>query len=184
MPTKQTKQINLIPQDDFSKGTFGRILKWALSTFRFMVIITELIVMSAFLSRFWLDTKNSDLNESLEANKSQVLAYSKIESDFRNIQNKLSIAKDIYSQKKTSDLVSSIAELIPADVTLNTISIINNQVQIKAFSFSERSISQFLVNLEDFKELKNVNLSQISSSVDDENIIIFSISAEGINSNE
>jgi len=91
MPIHNTKskQINLIPQDEFESSNFGRILKWALSTFRIVVIVTELIVMSAFLSRFWLDAKNSDLNEEINVNKSQIIAYKDIETEFRSLQKNL-----------------------------------------------------------------------------------------------
>ena len=48
------EEINLLPQKGFEATTAGRILAWILSTFRIIVIITELLVMVAFLSRFWL----------------------------------------------------------------------------------------------------------------------------------
>ena len=51
-----------------------------------MVIITELVVMSAFLSRFWLDSRNSDLNEEINMNKVQVLAYAEVEKNLECIK--------------------------------------------------------------------------------------------------
>lgn len=179
MPNKKN-QINLIPQDEFEVSTLGRILKWALSTFRVVVIVTELIVMSAFLSRFWLDAKNSDLNETINVSKSQISAFSAIESTFRTYQNKLSIVKSLYSQKTLNRTITSVLNLIPTDITLITISVTGNTVQIKASSFSEMAISQFLVNLGASKEFGEVNLSQVSSGIDNisSNNMIFSISAE------
>ena len=65
MPAKKEPEINLLPQEEFEGSVIGRILKWGLSTFRIIVIIVEMVVMAAFLSRFWLDAKNSDLNEDI-----------------------------------------------------------------------------------------------------------------------
>lgn len=174
---KKIKQINLLPLQGLDTTVFGRILKWALSSFRIMVIFTELVVMAAFLSRFWLDAKNSDLNDTLEVNKAQVMAYSDIESEFRLRQKQIAIAKTMYSDTKRSDIISNIIKLLPTDIILSTVSIEKNDLQIKAFSGSERSIVQLLTNIEDRKELDDVKLSQLSSSSNNNALIIFTISA-------
>lgn len=176
MPIRKTKQINLIPQSEFDTSPLGRILKWALSTFRVMVIVTELIVMSAFLSRFWLDAKNSDLNDEMNVNKSQVLAYSEIEANLRLYQKKLSIAKSLYSQKKITEVISSVSDRMPPEISINSISITGKQLEIKAVSLSEKSVAQFLVNLNNSGgSVTDVNLTQIGSSVEDSNITLFTL---------
>src|SRR3989344_780469 len=106
--SKEQIKINLIPQDEFESSTFGRVLKWALSTFRIMVIVTELLVMSAFLSRFWLDARNSDLNEEIEIKKAQIGAYQDVEDSFRKYQAKLVLAKSLYSTGATSQVFKNI----------------------------------------------------------------------------
>lgn len=182
--TVKQKTINLIPQDEFESSMMGRVLKWALSSFRVMVIATELIVMSAFLSRFWLDARNSDLNEELEIAKAQVGAYTEIETAFRQNQQKLEILKQLYSESKLSETVNVFSKLIPADITLNSISIVEGLLQLRAGAFSENSIAQFIVNLE--KNLSaqaganfnNINLSQVSSSTDNSNLTLFTITGE------
>lgn len=177
MPANKRNKINLLPQEEFESSTLGRILKWALSTFRIMVILTELIVMGAFLSRFWLDAKNSDLNDELNSSKAQVLAYSDIESSIRSNQKKLVIAKALYSQKEVSEIIDNFTKLIPSDVSLNSIAISEGVLTIRSSSLSERSIMQFLVNLDSDIDLSDVNLSQISSSVDNDYTINFTITA-------
>lgn len=173
----KSKQINLLPQDEFEASNFGRILKWALSSFRVMVIVTELVVMSAFLSRFWLDSRNSDLNEEINTSKSQVVAYKDVEAEFRSIQKRTAIAKSIYSEPKISSVITNITKLIPEDVILSSISNIDNDILIKASSFSEKSIAQFVVNLEESNTFEKVNLTQVSSNFDNNAQTLFTISA-------
>ncbi|MEK7168752.1 MAG: PilN domain-containing protein [Patescibacteria group bacterium] len=174
----KTNRINLLPQDEFQSSTFGRILKWALSSFRVMVIVTELIVMSAFLSRFWLDAKNSDLNDELNVSKAQVQAYSDVENEFRLYQKKLSIAKNLYLQNKNSNLIADITKLMPEDLLLSSIQETEGDIQLKAISFSERSVAQFLINLGGLKSLSDVTLSQVASSVDNSFATTFTIDAK------
>lgn len=178
MPIKKAKQINLLPQDDFQSSTFGRILKWALSSFRVMVIVTELIVMSAFLSRFWLDAKNSDLNEELNISKAQIVAYKDVETEFRLYQKKLNITKNLYLQTKDSTLINEIVDNMPDDLVASSIQKNPDDIQIKAIGFSERSVAQFLVNLEKLKSLTDVSLSQVASSVDNSFATTFTVSAK------
>ena len=70
----KNKSINLLPQEEFDASIFGRTLKWAMGTFRIIVIITEMVVMGAFLSRFWLDAQNSDLDNSIKIASAQISA--------------------------------------------------------------------------------------------------------------
>lgn len=177
MPANKKNKINLLPPEGFATSTFGRILKWVLSTFRIMVILTELIVMAAFLSRFMLDAKNSDLSNEINTNKAQVLAYSDIESSIRLNQKKLIIAKSLYTQKNISEIIEKFSRLIPSDISLNSISISENLLTIRASSFSEQSIMQFLINLDDDDDLSDINLSQVSSSVDNSYITVFTITS-------
>lgn len=183
MPINATKNIkiqsiNLLPQDDFQTSIFGRVLKWALSSFRIMVIVTELIVMSAFLSRFWLDAKNSDLNETLDVNKAQVLAYNDVENEFRLYQQKLSLVKTLYANNKNAKLVSDIIQIMPQDLILSSFQKNEGDIQIKALALSERSIAQFLVNLESIKSLSEISLTQVASSVDNSFATTFTINAK------
>lgn len=178
MPIRNTKNINLLPQDDFDSSTFGRIVKWALSSFRVMVIVTELVVMGAFLSRFWLDARNSDLNEELGLLKSQVIAYSSLEDDFRVYQKKISIAKTLYDESPKNEILNEITMLIPDEITLTSFQVSNSGLQIKAVALSERSIAQFLVNLNSYSKITDVNLSQVSSSVDNSFLTTFTINAK------
>lgn len=176
--SKKQKNINLIPQDEFESSTAGRILKWALSSFRMIVIATELVVISAFLSRFWLDARNSDLNEELEISKAQVGAYADIETEFRKYQKKLSIVKSLYAEPKSSETMNTLSKMIPTEVSLSSVSISEGLLQIKASAFSENSIAQFLINLEGSNTFNNVVLSQISNSIDNANLTLFTIKGE------
>ena len=175
---KKTKNVNLLPSEEFKTSVLGRVLKWALTTFRVTVIICEMIVMGAFLSRFWLDAKNSDLNEEIEVTKAQVEAYKQTEEELRLLQKRLLISSELYSQQKVSGLVETISKYMPSDVTLASISITDNLIQIKSNAFSEQSIVQFVSNLESIDQFDDVNLGQVSSATDEQSFISFTITCK------
>ena len=155
----------------------GRILKWALSSFRIIVIVTELVVMAAFLSRFWLDAENSDLNETISQKKAIITSFAETEKKFRTFQKQIDIFSKITSSAPKSEYVNLITSLTPAEVFLNSISDNEDSLQIIGYSSSEQNISQFIINLSSASKFKDVSLNKIASSEDNSSAIIFTIGA-------
>jgi len=173
--TAQKEEINLLPQKGFESSTAGRVLAWILSSFRIIVIVTEIIVMVAFLSRFWLDAQNSDLSDEINQKQAVLVASLDFEKDFRDIQQRLSTYSKITSQPKFSDIFKSIVASIPEDIILDSINESGDAVIIKGTSPNEVAIQQFIVNMSPYKEIAEVILSQIKSSEDSTESLKFEI---------
>lgn len=178
MPARKEKGINLLPQNEFEASTWGRILRWALSTFRYIVIITEMVVMGAFLSRFWLDAQNSDLNESIKQKVGIISGYQDIEKEFNLAQKRLKIFSEISKQPPKSEVVKTISSLLPPGVSLTSISLGVDSSQINGISASEQGLAQFITNLEAQKQFGGVELSQLASDKENQSYIIFTIKLE------
>lgn len=175
---KRSKNINLLPSKDFEKTTLGRILKWLLTTFRAIVVLVELIVIVSFLSRFWFDSKNVDLGDEIRQKEALIASYSVLEKDFKIAQNKLSIFSNlILDENQVSEIFNSIVQKLPADTQLIQISKSVYNIEIKAASISELSISEFLGNLSTIQELKNPLLTQVEGRSDTP-FITFTIKAK------
>lgn len=172
---KNKSVINLLPQEEFDVSVTGRILKWAMGTFRIIVIITEMIVMGAFLSRFWLDAQNSDLAGAIKIKSSQISAQAATEKEFRSVQSKLNIAKLIETTPPLSDKISAITSKLPQSVNLSSVSVAEDSIQIKGNSGSDFGIAQFVANLKSNPSFKNVDLGQINSSETNLGQTVFSI---------
>lgn len=174
MPNKKST-INLLPQEEFDASTLGRILKWAMSTFRIIVIITEMVVMAAFLSRFWLDAQNSDLNDSIKIKAAQISAQSDFEKQFRSLQNKLSIFKALADATQPSNKLNTIVSKTPTDVVLTGVSVGDSSAQLKGTTGSEIGLAQFLSNLLSEKSLKTVDLGSLSTSENNTSLTVFTV---------
>jgi Tfp pilus assembly protein PilN len=175
MPAKKEPKINLLPQEEFESSIVGRVLKWALSTFRIIVIVMEMVVMAAFLSRFWLDARNSDLNESIKQKQAVLTASADFEKEFRQVQKRLNIASVLYSVSQPSPSISSIASYLPVDVFLSSLSFTDDSVQVKGIASSEKGVAQFIANLESDKKIKEVSLSQVDSSKEGGISLVFTL---------
>ncbi len=160
----KTKSINLLPQDEFDASVIGRVLHWAMGTFRIIVIVTEMIVMGAFISRFWLDAQNSAVSNNIKVKAAQISAQATQEKQFREIQSKVNVYKAIATGTQPSQIIDNVTSNLPPDVTLTGVSISANSVQIKGSSPSDQEIAQFIANLKAETLFKTVDLNQVSLS--------------------
>lgn len=172
---KSKSLINLLPQEEFDASIVGRILKWAMGTFRIIVIVTEMVVMAAFLSRFWLDAQNSDLTDAIKIKTAQIAAQSDLETQFRNLQNKLNVFKLLDQGKTPTDRLEAIASKVPPDVTISTMSIEDSETSVKGSSTSELGVAQFISNIKNDTNFKGVQIGSISSSEENQNLTVFTL---------
>ncbi len=175
MPAKKGSRINLLPQEEFEASTFGRVLTWALSSFRIIVIVTEMVVMLAFLSRFWLDARMTDLNELIKARQAAIVAQALFEKQFRLLQTRLKIFDALSQEPSTSGMLSLIASYLPSDVFLSNLSKNGDSIQVRGLSASERSIAQFVANLEASSTFAEVTLSDVEESSEDKTLLAFTL---------
>lgn len=171
----KNKSINLLPQEEFDASILGRTLKWAMGSFRIIVILTEMVVMAAFLSRFWLDAQNSDLDNSIKVTTAQISAQRDFEKEFRGVQKKLSIFKQITALPTSSGKLDLVSSQIPQDLVLTSIGVQNNVIQLKGTAGSEVSVAQFISNLKSDTSVKKASLDSIGSSEQNRALITFMI---------
>lgn len=157
------KTINLLSKEGFEHTPLGKVLTWALTAGRVIVIFTELVVIIAFLSRFMLDRKLTDLYETNAASRLQIESQGFFEKQFRNTQARLALYKKLASsQGKAANTISNIASLLPQGVVLSKISIQDNDLSANGEALSEGGLSGFIKALSDSQKFSEVKLSNIN----------------------
>lgn len=170
------EEINLLPERGFETTTTGRILSWILSTFRIIVIVTEIIVMFAFLSRFWLDAQNTDLKEELEQKKAVLSASINFEKNFKDAQKRLEIFSSLAKEgAKSSEMLNTITSYLPPEIFLTSLTINLESLTIEGTSPNEQSIQQYIVNLSSSQKFQEVSLVSFKSNAKDPGLIDFKI---------
>jgi Tfp pilus assembly protein PilN len=159
----KNKAVNLLPQEEFNASTTGRILRWATGTFRVIVIATEMVVMGAFLSRFWLDAQNSNLNNLIKIKSAEISEQADLEKQFRVVQSKLDIFKKINQNQNASKYIERITGNVPQSIILSRISVGDGKIEVRGTSTSDYDIAQFIASLEG-NPFKSTELGQISST--------------------
>ncbi len=176
MPARRL--VNLLPQDPFAASFVGRFLFFSITIGRYVVVFTELIVILAFLSRFFLDRQISDLNDRIREQVGVINASREFEQNFRLTQARLSTAKTLAStQLGVSALVDKITPLVSSDVNVTRISMDGGTLQLVGASVSLAGLRQTISAFQSAVWLSDVSLRNISSDKSASGVLRFSLSA-------
>lgn len=161
------KSINLVPVDKFSKTTVGRVINWLLSTFRVIVILVEFVVMGAFLSRFWLDAKNSDVTDELRDRQFVIEATKDMEEEMNLFQAKVYRLETLSKANDTAvNFISFLPTLIPPEIKLVNLEVYNKTTSLSGSAVNESFVNQFLANLKSHSSIKSASVTGMSTDSD------------------
>lgn len=157
--------INLLSRNDFANSPGGRILSWAVTYGRYIMIGTEVVVLLAFISRFSLDRKLTDLKESISQEQAILETNANLEQNIRSLQNRLEMTgKIINTQMQPLNILSIVQHATPPDVQFISYAYAQNVVSIHATAGTTEGFSQFIVNLNSIKEFASVDMQDVTKS--------------------
>lgn len=164
MPKNHHPSINLLGNRQGS--IFDKFIDWALTIGRLVVILTEVIALSAFLYRFTLDRQLIDLHSKIKQEEA-IVGYLKVkEKTYRNLQDRIAIASAFFeSGGKDVKVFNDIVELAPLGMTFNDLTLTENNIKIDAnFQFIS-SLRAFVNSLKSYPNVKNVSIEKIENKL-------------------
>ncbi|MDP4031064.1 MAG: PilN domain-containing protein [Candidatus Beckwithbacteria bacterium] len=159
-------ELNLLPKEVWEKGTFGQLLTWVLSVGRYIVVFTELVVISAFLYRFGLDRNLTDLRQSLKDKQEIIMSFGDLEDSFRLTQTKLTTIKSVADQPRVLTALDSLSQMIPIDAILTNITINPEAVVIEGQVSSQVGLATLLNQAQTTDQFSDVALDNVQSASD------------------
>ncbi len=159
------RSINLLPRDAFETSLLGVILEWALVFGKWAVIVTQLIVMGAFLWRFSLDRQLSDLRKSIAADVAIVKSYDQVERDFVLAQKQATQAKlTISEEQQILKMMDEMGKITPDEVWYDKVTVTPSVVTVTAYAASLNGFGQFLTAIQADPMYSGVRVGKIESS--------------------
>jgi Tfp pilus assembly protein PilN len=154
--------INLIGDSEMDHTPLGRIVSWAVTYGRYIMIGTEIVVLLAFISRFSLDRKLTDLKEEISQKQDIIEANTSFENDVRLLQSKLAAIKTLSAIPINSlDTLTVFQSLMPSGVYLQSFDLSKDTLTIQAIAGSTFAFSQFIANLQATKSLTAIDISEM-----------------------
>ncbi len=164
-----------MPGDDLEGRPGGQFLKWALTWGKRIVITTELVVILAFLSRFWLDTEVANNAEKIDQKKLIVLSESDFEKKFRFISDRVAKAKAIEAIASPITVYKQAELLILPTISVSQITATNHSVSFSA-STDETSLGKVVDAFKNSLNFGDVIVERVAKGTTGVNVD-FSLSA-------
>ncbi len=163
---EKKKKISLLGEKPLEVTAWGRFVNWLTFSGRGILVFTELIVLLAFISRFWLDAKNNDLGEIVRQKRVILESSSQFEKDFLELQQKLdSVDTYFVSLPDLKTFLDTIVENLPGDISLTSFAFSvkdsTYQVNINIQVFSEESLALFINQLSKDERVAKIRIGKI-----------------------
>lgn len=159
------RSINLLPRDAFESSTLGVILEWSLVFGKWAVILTQLVVMGAFLYRFTLDRNLTDLRKAIAKDVAIIKSYDQVERDFTLAQKQINSAKQtLASQGLILKTLENITQVTPREVWYDRITISPTNIALTAYAASLPAFGQFLTTVQKDPLYNSIRIGKIESS--------------------
>ena len=173
-------KVNLLPPSDFESSFWGRFLKWAVTTGRYIIILTELVVILAFLSRFKLDEDLRNLNEQINGQVSFLQLQEGQLQEFLAVQKKVGLVEQILNTRgEVVDTLDYLEQKVPVEITMKVRSVSPKGLAISAVTLDERVMGQLLASMSADLKWASVDVSALTN--DSINGIRFRLTAEKAN---
>lgn len=167
---RKNASINLVGEN---VSFVDRFITWALTIGRLVVILTELIALSAFFYRFTLDRELIDLHEKIKQEQSVVLFLKDNEDTFRNLQNRINLAGNFGTITAGKvGILSDLVSFAPPGVSFNTIAVQEDRVRINFNTNSVSSLSEFVDKLKKYGKIGSVIVEKIENKPSNATIIV------------
>lgn len=178
MAAQQSVAVNLLPRDAFSESFIGKLLLWALSIGRYIVVFTELIVIVSFLSRFKLDRDLTDLNSSIDQQLAVVKSYGDLEPTIRRVQTKTRLIRELTDVTQPHEVVNLVSTMLPVDVRLTKLSVYSDRLELSGISLSAQGFAVFVHGLQQQSTFWGLQVVKIASEDQNDPGIHFDLTAK------
>lgn len=182
-------KINLLLKKEAQLKIHRRLLKWILSSGRFIVIFVEIATIGAFVFRYKLDSELLDLQEQIKNQIPYIQSLKQNEIVIRQTQLQLSTIKQIKSGSPNfAAIFARIATLTPYNIKLTNITLDRAQsfpkttVIISGQTSSNFELSAFLKALQKDPNFAEITLSNVSFEGQVTFTITGSLSEKGVKS--
>lgn len=162
-----TIHLDLLRPQSNTEKLAVRLIRWLLSTGRFIFVFVEALVLVAFIARFKLDADLASKKEAIEEQIPYIEALKPYEILIRQTQLKLSTIETVKTNSADfATILQKIARQTPGGVKITIINLTKNidraTIHITAQSETNSNLTDFITGLKEEEDFIDVNLASVS----------------------
>lgn len=164
-------KINLMNKKEVS--LLDKLTFFGLNYLRYIIVVTQLIVIGVFFYRFQIDQKIIDLKDGVEQKKEIVKIVLPLIDEAVRIDKKTTLIEEtLLQQKKFSDMFEYFIASFPETVTLTNLEIKGESIKIVGDAFNAQHLQAFYILLKKENKFKTVNLQNIKKTETGYNFVL------------
>lgn len=158
----QPVSVNLLDQPEFESTSVSRLFNWAVTYGRYIMIGTEVIVLLAFISRFSLDRKLTDLREEIAQKQIILEANQGFEENIKQLQSTIkNINTLVVNQPKSLNTFYETSKILPPDVSILSYKQERINLELKLIAGTTNGFTLFLHRFQNIDSLTNIEVNEI-----------------------
>ncbi|MEK7070461.1 MAG: PilN domain-containing protein [Patescibacteria group bacterium] len=152
--------INLIRRKDFS--FVDKILYFFLNYLRYVLVITQFVVIGVLFYRFKIDQNIIDLKDSIDQKQNIIEVVTPLLEEANKIDLQMQAVKGVNSdQEKLSQSLAYLLSVFPEDLSLQNLSIENASFKLDGYTQNPKQLQQFYIKLNKDKRFNQIALNNI-----------------------
>jgi len=165
-------KINLLEKKESS--FLDKLTFFGLNYLRYIIIITQLVVIGVFFYRFQIDQRIIDLKEGVDQKKEIVQIVLPLLNEAAKIDKKTSIIeKTIIKQKNFSTMFEYFISSFPETIILTNMEIKGESITVTGDANDSRHLQAFYLFLKKDRKFKEVEFKNINKTETGYNFILF-----------
>ncbi len=158
-------QINLLQRKKKPEVLSDKLIFFALHYLRYIIVITQIIVIGVFFYRFTIDQRVIDLKESVNQKQEIIRITLPIVNEAKAIETKTTSIKKLIDEQKTfSNHFDYITSIIPDLIYIKTISISEQTISLEGSTKDINSIRILLERIKKDQKFKKVSLGEVKKT--------------------
>jgi len=164
-------KINLLEKKETS--LLDKLTFFGLNYLRYIIVITQLVVIGVFFYRFQIDQSIIDLKEGVGQKKEIVQIVLPLLNEAAKIDKKtVIIEKTIVKQKNFNTMFEYFISSFPETITLTNMEVKNESIKVTGDASDPKHLQAFYLFLKKDKKFKGVTLQNIKKTEAGYNFIL------------
>lgn len=156
-------QINLLPPKN--ENLADKLIFFSFHYLRYILVITQLVVICVFFYRFRVDQDIIDLKDGIKQKQEIIRTVEPLLNEVRIVNGKIEQVKGgLNKQKQFDDLITYFLTEVPSELKLTTVTLNLNSIDCEGVTESTASVKMFYDKLLQSGKFKTVQLVNVQKA--------------------
>ncbi len=153
-------KVNLMPVKEASVGE--KLVYFTLNYLRYIIVITQLIVISVFFYRFQIDQRIIELKEGIEQKREIIQLTLPLLSQAEMVHTRTTEVRNIFGkQEQFSQMMNYLISIFPDSLTLDKLEIDEEEIKMSGFTENIQQLQLFYNFLRKESKFETISLDKM-----------------------